>query len=106
MHVSRCATATEAWKTFSGLYSSQSWACSVNTHIALTTTKENHLTVSNYYTKMSQFAEELVASGTPLHDDEFVTYLLADLDEEYNPVFTAVVTRVDPILRPICMPNF
>jgi hypothetical protein len=39
----------------------------------------------------------LAASGTPLHDDEFIAYLLVSLNEEYNPVFTAIVARVDPI---------
>jgi hypothetical protein len=46
---------------------------------------------------MSQFAYELAASGTPLHDDELISYLLAGLDEEYNVVLTSVVARVDPI---------
>jgi hypothetical protein len=30
---------------------------------------------------MSAFADDLAASGTPLHDDEFVAYLLVGLDE-------------------------
>jgi hypothetical protein len=33
----------------------------------------------------------------PLCDDELVAYILAGLDEDYNPVFTAVVARNDPI---------
>jgi hypothetical protein len=46
---------------------------------------------------MSTFAYDLAASGTPLRDDEFIAYLLAGLDEEYNPVFTVIVARADPI---------
>jgi hypothetical protein len=46
---------------------------------------------------MTQFTDDLVSSGTPLHDVELIAYLLADLDEAYNPVFTSVVARVDPI---------
>jgi hypothetical protein len=46
---------------------------------------------------MTQFADELATSGTPLWDDELIAYLLAGLDEDYNPVFTAVVAQVDPI---------
>jgi hypothetical protein len=38
-----------------------------------------------------------VASDAPLRDDELVAYLLAGLDEAYNPVFTSVVARSDPI---------
>jgi hypothetical protein len=69
----------------------------VNTRIVLSTTKKNQLSVSGYYAKMSTYADELVASGTPLRDDEFVAYLLVSIDEEFNPVFTVVVARVDPI---------
>jgi hypothetical protein len=42
---------------------------------------------------MSQLAYDLVASGTPLHDDEFIAYLLAGLDGDYNSVFTSVVAQ-------------
>jgi hypothetical protein len=97
MHASHCTSSVQAWSTLSELYSSQLQARSVNTRIALATTKKNQLSVSDYYAKMSTYADELAASGTPLCDDEFVAYLLAGLDEEFNPVFTAVVARVDPI---------
>jgi hypothetical protein len=36
-------------------------------------------------------------SATPLYEDEFITYLLTGLDEENNPLFTAIVAWVDPI---------
>jgi hypothetical protein len=42
---------------------------------------------------MSQLADDLTTSGTLLRDDEFIAYLLAGLDEDYNSVFTFVVTR-------------
>jgi hypothetical protein len=65
--------------------------------IALATTKKNQLSVSDYYAKMSHYADESAASGTPLCNDELVAYLLVGLDEEYNLVFTAVVAQIDPI---------
>jgi hypothetical protein len=79
------------------LYSSQTRARSVNTRIALATTKKNQLSISDYYSKMSQFTDDLTASGAPLRDDELVAYLLTGLDEAYNPIFTPVVARVHPI---------
>jgi hypothetical protein len=60
-------------------------------HIALATTKKNHLSVSYYY------ADELVASGAALHDDELVAYLLPGLNEDYNLVFNTIITHIDPI---------
>jgi hypothetical protein len=65
--------------------------------IALATIKKNQLSMIDYYNMMSQYAGDLATSGTPLHDDEMVTYLLAGLNSEYNLIFTTVVARVDPI---------
>jgi hypothetical protein len=97
MHVSRCNTTTHAWSTLTELYSSQMRARVVNTRIALATTKKHQLSVSSYYTKMCHYTDDVAAFGAPLHDDELVAYLLASLDEDFNPFFTAIVARVDPI---------
>jgi hypothetical protein len=95
LHVSRSTTAAHGWGTLANLYSSQTCARSVNRRITLATTRNNQLSVSDYYAKMFQLADDLAASGTLLRDDEFVAYLLAGLDEDYNSVFTSVVTRAD-----------
>jgi hypothetical protein len=54
MHVSRCSSSTQALCTLADLYSSQTRARSVNTRIALATTKKQQLSVTDYYTKMCQ----------------------------------------------------
>jgi hypothetical protein len=69
----------------------------VNAWIALATTKKLHLSVTDYYSKMCQYADNLAVTGAPLHDDELVVYILAGLDQDYNLVFIAVVARTDPI---------
>jgi hypothetical protein len=97
MHVSRCTSLAQAWRMLTDLYASQSCAHAVNTRIALATTKKLHLFVMDYYAKMCQYADELTATGTPLHDDELNTYILAGLGEDYNSVFTAVVAKTDPV---------
>jgi hypothetical protein len=97
LHVSRCTTVAEAWYVLGALYASQSRARSVNMCIALATTKRNHLSISDYYAKMCNYVDELAASGATLHDDELVAYLPADLNEDYNSMFTVVIARVDPI---------
>jgi hypothetical protein len=96
-HVSRCSTSAQAWHMLANIYSLQSRALSVNTCIALATTKKNQLSVTDYYSKMTRYADELVASGAPLHDNELVAYHLVGLEEDYNLVFTTIVTRDDPI---------
>jgi hypothetical protein len=85
------------WSKLSKLYSSQARACSVNMRIVVGTTKKNHLSIAEYYSKMRSLADDMVSTGMAIRDDEFVSYILAGLNEEYNSVYTAVVTRVDPI---------
>jgi hypothetical protein len=46
---------------------------------------------------MTYYTDELATSGALLCDNELVAYILADLEEDYNPVFTAIVARVDPV---------
>jgi hypothetical protein len=68
----------------------------MNTRIALATTKKYQLSISDYYDKMCHYVDDLAASSL-LWDDELVAYLLIGLDEFFNPIFTAIVARVDPI---------
>jgi hypothetical protein len=70
----------------------------VSTRITLANTKKSQLSISDYYAKMCHYADDLVASDTPLRDDELITYVLVGLNEDFNSIFTAMVVRVDPII--------
>jgi hypothetical protein len=48
LHVSRCTTAAQAWGILANLYSSQTRTHSINTQIALATTKKNQLSINDY----------------------------------------------------------
>jgi hypothetical protein len=68
----------------------------VNIQIALATTKKNQLSDCN--TKMTHYANELVAFSAPLRDDEHIAYILTVLEEDYNLVFIATIAQVDQLL--------
>lgn len=95
--VAACSTAAEVWSSLAQMYSSLTSARKVNTRIALATTKKGAMTIAEYYTKMRGYADEMAASGKPLDDEEFVSFLLKGLEEDFNPVVTAVIARYDPI---------
>jgi hypothetical protein len=95
--VTMCTHAADVWSELSNLYSSQACARTVNTRIALATTRKNQLSVTEYYSKMRSLADDMASTGTALRDDEFVSYILAELDEDYNSVYSAVISRVEPI---------
>lgn len=79
------------------MFASQTRARAVNIRIALATTKKGALTVPEYIGKMRSLADEMAAAGKPLDDEDLVSYIVAGLDIEYNPVVSAVLARVEPI---------
>jgi hypothetical protein len=80
------------------MYSSRTRVRSVNTRITLATTRKGTSTMADYYNKMKSQGGNMAASGQPLGDEEFVTYILAGLDEEiYNSLVSSIVTKVEPI---------
>jgi hypothetical protein len=97
LHVTTCTTSADVWRTLASLYSTQTRACSVNTRIALTTTRKNQLSISDYFTKMQSYADEMASADAPLTDEELVSFILAGLAGDYNPVFTTIVARTDSV---------
>jgi hypothetical protein len=95
LHVTTCTTSADVWRTLASLYSTQTRARSVNTRIALATTRKNQVSISDYFTKMRSYADEMASVGAAFTDEELVSYILAGLDEDYNPIFTAIVARTD-----------
>lgn len=85
------------WQALEGTFASQTRARAVNIHIALATTRKGALTVTEYIGKMRSLADEMAAAGKPLDDEDLVSYIVAGLNIEYNPVISAVLARVEPI---------
>lgn len=95
--VAACKTATETWKVIETIYSSMTKARSINTRIALATTKKGDLTIAEYVGKMRALGDEMANSGKPIDDDELISYIITGLDYDYNPVITSLVARADPL---------
>ena len=95
--VSSATTAAQLWAAIEGVNVSQSRARMISTRMALATASKGSSTIAEYYTKMKGLVEELAAAGRKLEDEEMVSYILTGLDQEYNPLVTAVTARVEPI---------
>lgn len=78
-------------------YAVQSRARTVNTRIALAMTRKGNLSISEYVTKMKALADEMASARKPIDEEELVSYILAGLDEEYNPVVSALVAQKDSV---------
>ena len=65
--------------------------------MALATTQKGTMTVPEYFGKMKGYTDEMVASGKPLDDEELVSYILNNLDIDYNPLVSTILGRVESI---------
>ena len=53
--------------------------------------------VTAYFAQMKSYAEELATAGKPLAEDELISYILAGLDQEYNPLVSALDARTEGV---------
>jgi glutathionylspermidine synthase len=93
--VSSYTTPQEVWNMLEQTYAVQSPARTVNTRIALAMTRKGNLSISEYVAKMKALADEMASARKPIDEEELVSYILAGLDEEYNPVVSALVAQKD-----------
>ena len=92
-----CKTAAKTWRAVEGMFSSMTRARAVNTRIALATMKKGNLSMAEYVGKMRSLADEITSTGKTIDDDELVSYILAGLDYDYNPIVTSLTARIEPL---------
>lgn len=79
------------------MFASQAHARIMQVHFQLATLKKGNSSVTDYFHKLE--SDTLAAYGQPLNDFEAVSFLLAGLGSEFDPVVTSVTTRINPISR-------
>jgi hypothetical protein len=79
-----CHTIVETWTVIEGNFTSATRARTINSRIALTTTKKGELSIVDYITKMCGLGDELAIASKPLDDDDMISYILSGLDFYYN----------------------
>jgi hypothetical protein len=77
--VASCSIPKEVWTLLEQTYASRLKARVVNT------------------AKMKSLADEMASADKALEDEELVSYIMAGLDFDYNPIVSAMVARVEPI---------
>jgi hypothetical protein len=93
--VATCTTAAAVWKELQAMFTSQSSACTIQLRTRLATTHKSDLSIAAYYNKMKGFADEMAVAGKPIEDDDFISYVLAGLDHDYNSFVENVAVKTD-----------
>jgi hypothetical protein len=97
VQVTSIAHAHELWTAVANIFSSQ-WLSRVNNiRVALTNARKGTQSVAAYFAHMRSLADELVAAGKPLQEDELISHILAGLDMEYQPLVSALDARTLPV---------
>lgn len=63
----------------------------------LTNTQKKDIMATEYFAKMKALVDTMAVARRPLEEEEFVSYLLAGFDSDYNPPVTSITTRSDVI---------
>jgi len=79
------------------MFASQANARIMQVHFQLATLKKGNSSVTDYFHKLKTLSDTLATCGQPLNDFEAVSFLLASLGSEFDPLVTSVTTRIDPI---------
>lgn len=95
--VAMMTTSADVWTALSNMYAAQSQARVTNLRMQLVNCKKGGQTAAAYFGKMKTLGDELAAAGRPVPDEELVTFILAGLDFDYNPLVSSVVGRTNPI---------
>ncbi|KAK1645860.1 hypothetical protein QYE76_063665 [Lolium multiflorum] len=90
-------TSREAWETLGGAFASTSIARSSVIREEMAELKKGTKTINAYFHQMKALSDSLTSIGEPLRDVEFVSYILAGLDEDYDALYEVVTNRTTPI---------
>lgn len=95
--VATCSTAAAAWNMLEEMYSSMTIACFINTRIALSNTKKGDLSITKYVAKMRALGDEMIAAGKIVDDEDLISYIIAGLDNNFEPVISSIVEKSEPM---------
>jgi hypothetical protein len=96
-HVATKVIVASAWSALEELYASHSRSKVTNLIFSLTNTKKGTMTMSQYFTKMKGFTDELATSGKILDDEEVMSYILNGLDSDYTLLVSSIMFHLEPI---------
>lgn len=91
------ATSRDAWTALHTSFASQSQARAHAIRIALGEVKLHDLTVTDYFNKVTGMADTLASIGKALGPEEFTSYVLNGLSDDYDNLVENINGRDTPI---------
>ncbi|KAK1604433.1 hypothetical protein QYE76_028106 [Lolium multiflorum] len=90
-------TSQDAWSALDSSFSSQSTARYMAIRRQLQEVKKLDSSMTTYFKKVKSLADTLTSIGQPLRPEEFISYVLAGLDDDYEALVEVISNRNTPI---------
>ncbi|XP_071676969.1 uncharacterized protein [Lolium perenne] len=92
-----CSTVHDAWTTLASSFASVSSSRYMQLRRQLSEVKKLDSSATTYFNKVKNMSDTLTSIGQPLRQEEFISYLLAGLDDDYDALVDRVGARTMPI---------
>nr|XP_040254050.1 protein transport protein sec31-like [Aegilops tauschii subsp. strangulata] len=91
------ATSQEAWSALHTSFASQQQARAHTLRTELGETKLLDLSITDYFGKMTRLADTLASIGQPLRKEDFTTFVMNGLDDDYDNLAENINGRDTPL---------
>ncbi|KAK1579999.1 hypothetical protein QYE76_018992 [Lolium multiflorum] len=95
IEVAALTSSKAMWDAIRSMFTSTSWIN--NLRIALANGRKENKTVTVYFTETKSYTEELARAGKTLAEEKLISYILAGLDKNYNPLVSALDARMEEV---------
>lgn len=96
-HILSSTTSHELWSSLDSLFTSNSQAKQFQGHFQLANLAQCEVSITDFFSEVRALADILASTGSPLPDQDFVTYLLTGLGPSYESFVTSITTRSNPV---------
>ncbi|KAL9453591.1 hypothetical protein AB3S75_009240 [Citrus x aurantiifolia] len=87
-------TSLEVWKAIETQFGSKSKSRLLHLRYLMNSTRKDDLKINEYFIKMKNIADNMVAAGSALSSDDLILHVLSGLGPDYNVVATYITGQI------------